>query len=63
MLVTNSSGAPGFSSTMTNGQVIIGLTGGTPVAATLTAGAKCHHHKWPGTITIASSGGGGVPLH
>lgn len=37
VLVTSSAGVPAWSGTMTNGQVIIGSTGATPTAATLTA--------------------------
>jgi hypothetical protein len=58
-LVTNSSGVPAWSSTMTNGQVIIGSTSGTPTAATLTAGSNVTITNGAGSITIASSGGGG----
>lgn len=57
-LVTNSTGVPVFSSTMTNGQVIIGSTGATPTAATLTAGAGVTITNAAGSITIASSTGG-----
>lgn len=57
VLVTNSSGAPVWSSTMTNGQVIIGSTSGTPVAATLTQGTGITITNGAGTITIAASGG------
>lgn len=55
-LVTNSTGVPVFSSTMTNGQVIIGSTGATPTAATLTAGAGISITNGAGTITINSTG-------
>ncbi|HLX54010.1 MAG TPA: hypothetical protein VKR58_08710, partial [Aquella sp.] len=33
-LVTNSSGVPAFTATMTNGQLVIGSTGATPTPAT-----------------------------
>lgn len=36
-LVTSSAGAPVYSSTMTNGQIIIGSTGATPTAGTVTS--------------------------
>ncbi len=57
-LVTNSSGVPAWSSSMTNGQVIIGDTGGTPTAATLTAGTNVTITNGPGSITINSTAGG-----
>lgn len=44
--------------TLTNGQVLIGSTGTTPVASTLTAGANITITPGAGSITIASSGGG-----
>jgi hypothetical protein len=42
---------------MTNGQLIIGNTGGTPTAATLTAGSGITITNGGGSITIASSSG------
>ena len=54
-LVTNSSGVPAWSSTMTNGQVIIGSTGATPTAATLTAGSNITITNAAGSITINST--------
>jgi len=57
MLVTNSSGVPTWSGTMTDGQVIIGTTSGTPVAATLTAGTNISITNAAGSITINASGG------
>jgi len=59
VLVTNSSGVPAFSGTMTNGQLIIGSTSGTPTAATLTQGSGVTITNGAGTITIAATGGGG----
>lgn len=58
VLTTNSSGVPVFSTAMTNGQVIIGSTGATPTAATLTAGGGISISNAAGSITITSSGGG-----
>jgi hypothetical protein len=58
VLVTSSAGVPTYSSTMTNGQVIIGSTGATPVAASLTAGSGISITNGAGTITVANS----VPL-
>jgi hypothetical protein len=43
---------------MTNGQVIIGSTSGTPTAATLTAGTNVTITNGPGSITINSTAGG-----
>lgn len=57
-LVTTSAGVPTFSSTMTNGQVIIGSTGATPTAATLTAGTGVTITNGAGSITINASGTG-----
>ena len=42
---------------MTNGQLIIGNTGATPTAATLTAGAGIAITNGAGSITIAASSG------
>lgn len=58
-LLTNSSGIPVFSGTMTNGQVIIGSTGATPTAATLTAGANISIVNAAGSITISAIGTAG----
>lgn len=57
-LVTNSSGVPAWSSSMTNGQVIIGSTSATPTAATLTAGTNISITNGAGSITIAATGAG-----
>ena len=57
-LVTNSSGVPAWSSSMTNGQVIIGSTGATPTAAALTAGTGISISNGAGSITINATGGG-----
>lgn len=59
VLRTDSSGVPGFSGTMTNGQIIIGSTGGTPTAAAITAGTGITVTNGAGSITIASTGGTG----
>lgn len=58
VLVTNSSGVPAWSGTMTNGQLIIGNTSGTPTAATLTAGSGVSISNGAGTITISASTSG-----
>lgn len=44
---------------LTNGQLLIGSTSSTPVAATLTEGSNITITEGAGTITIAASGGGG----
>lgn len=58
ILVTSSSGVPAYSGTMTNGQLIIGSTGATPTAATLTAGSGIKITNAAASITIASTTGG-----
>lgn len=58
VLLTNNSGVPAWSATLTNGQLIIGNTGNTPSVATLTAGAGISIVNGAGTITISSTGGG-----
>lgn len=57
-LVTNSSGVPAWSASMTNGQVIIGSTGGTPSPATLSAGTGIAITNASNSITIAVTGSG-----
>lgn len=57
VLVTNSSGVPVYSGTMTNGQLIIGNTSGTPTAATLTGGTGISIVNSAGGVTINSTGG------
>lgn len=61
-VVTSSSGVISWAA-MTNGQLIIGNTGGTPTAATLTAGSNITITNAGGSITIASSGGSGRLLN
>jgi hypothetical protein len=58
VLVTNSTGVPAYSGTMTNGQLIIGSTTATPTAATLTAGTGISITNGAGSITIATSTSG-----
>ena len=60
-LVTNSSGIPVFTSSMTDGQIVIGSTGATPTAATLTAGTNITITNAAGSITINATGAGVVP--
>lgn len=46
-------------SPLQDGELLIGVTGGDPVGATLTAGSGITITEGAGTITIAASGGGG----
>lgn len=55
-IVTNSSGVPAWSSSMTNGQLIIGSTGATPSPGTLTASTGITITNGAASITIASNG-------
>lgn len=58
-LVTTAAGVPVFTSPMTNGQIVIGSTGATPTAATLTAGTGISIATGAASITI--SAGASVP--
>jgi hypothetical protein len=55
-LVTTSAGVPVWTASMTNGQVLIGSTGATPVPATLTAGTNISITNAAGAVTINSTG-------
>ncbi len=55
VLVSNASSVPSWTSAMTNGQVVIGSTSGTPVPATLTAGTNISITNGSNSITIAST--------
>jgi hypothetical protein len=55
-IVVSSTGVVSYAA-MTNGQLIIGNTGGTPTAATLTAGSGISIVNAGGSITISSSSG------
>ncbi|MFT2543135.1 hypothetical protein ACMWP9_34595, partial [Escherichia coli] len=57
-LVTNASGVPLMTASMTNGQVLIGSTGGTPTPATLIAGSGISISNGAGSITISGTGSG-----
>jgi hypothetical protein len=57
-LVTSSTGVPSWTSSMTNGQVLIGSTGATPVPATITGTAGITVTNAAGSITISGGGGG-----
>ncbi len=58
ILATTSAGVPTWIGSLTNGQLLIGSTTATPVAATLTAGTGIAITNAAGSITIASTGGG-----
>lgn len=57
-LVTDATGVPAWTSSMTNGQVLIGSTGAAPVPATLTGAGGITISNAAGSITISGSGGG-----
>lgn len=57
--ITDSSSNIISTSSMTDGQVVIGSTGSTPVAANLTAGTDITITNGANSITIAATGGGG----
>jgi hypothetical protein len=59
LLLGNATGSINSLGVATNGQIPIGSTGADPVLATLTAGANITITNGAGSITIASSGGGG----
>ena len=52
MLVTNSAGVPSWSGSMTNGQLMIGNTGGTPTKGTLTPAGGVQITNASASITI-----------
>lgn len=58
ILYTNASGVPAWSSSLTNGQIMIGSTGASPVPATLTAGSGISISNTAGGVTISAGGGG-----
>lgn len=53
------SGAFGGVGPLNNGQIVVGVTGGAPAAASLTAGTGISIAGGPGSITISATGGGG----
>jgi hypothetical protein len=55
-LVSTSAGVPIWSSSMTNGQVILGSTGATPVAATIGSSGNISLTTGAGTLSIGTSG-------
>lgn len=60
VLATSSTGVPSWIGPLTNGQLLIGSSGATPVAATLTQGSGVTIVSGPGTITISATGSGGT---
>ena len=58
LLVTDSTGVPAMTASLTNGQIIIGSTGAAPTPSTLTAGTGITIGNTAGTITISSGGAG-----
>lgn len=58
ILASTSTGVPTFVGSLTNGQLLIGSTGATPVAANLSAGSGISISNGAGTITIAGTGSG-----
>ena len=53
---TTSSGVPGWTGSMTNGQLLIGSTGTSPALGTITAGTNISITNAAGSITINSTG-------
>lgn len=59
VMISDPSGVPQMSASMTNGQLIIGSTGAPPQAANLTAGSGISITNTAGGITIANTGSSG----
>jgi hypothetical protein len=58
ILITNSTGVPSMSGALTNGQLVIGSTGASPVVANLSAGPGISINNTAGGITISGTGSG-----
>lgn len=58
VLVSTVAGVPGYSATMTNGQVIVGSTGATPTAATIGSSGNIAITVGAGTLSIGTTGFG-----
>lgn len=58
VLTSTSAGVPTWSNSMTNGQVIIGSTGGTPQAANIVGSSGVSVTNGVNSIVISGSGGG-----
>jgi hypothetical protein len=57
--VTDAAGTALITRTLDNGELLIGATGGAPLAATLTAGSNVTIVNGPGSVTINATGGTG----
>jgi len=53
-LITSAAGVPSFTSSFTDGQILIGSTGASPAPGTITAGIGISVTNGAGSITIAS---------
>lgn len=58
VIVTDETGAVSMSSSLTDGQLLIGVTAGKPIPATLTAGPGISIANAAGAITISGTGSG-----
>lgn len=58
MLVTDVTGIPAMTASLTDGQLIIGSTGATPTPGTLTAGTGISVANGAASITVNATGGG-----
>jgi hypothetical protein len=54
-LITNSTGVPSWSASMTNGQILIGSTGASPTPSTLVGGTGITISNGAGVITISAA--------
>lgn len=59
-MFTTTAGVPGFTGSMTNGQLLMGSTGANPALGTITAGAGISVTNGAASITIASTGIGSL---
>lgn len=55
MIVTSNAGVASMTASMTDGQIIVGTTSGTPAPATITAGTGISVTNGAGSITIAAT--------
>lgn len=58
VLVTSGAGVPAMTASMTDGQIVVGSTGATPVPTAITAGGGISVTNGAGSITIGAIGGG-----
>jgi hypothetical protein len=61
LLITTASGIPQFTTSLTDGQLVIGSTGNSPAVANLIGGTNVTITNGPGSITINAAGSGVVP--